>query len=117
MRHRGNALLGDAVVGKVELLHVTAVADAVEEKGEPLISNVVIIERQLADAHLLQRSGGDLDLLLSNATPHSGRPALLGIVQNQRMEMTRLQDGHQIAQCGSRKIQSSTCQMEWTRKR
>lgn len=72
----------------MELLHVATIADAVEEKGEPLVSNVVVIERQVANAHFLQRRSGDLDFLLSDATPHNDRLALLGIVQNQRMEMT-----------------------------
>ena len=40
MRYRGNALLRDSIVGKVELLHVAAVTDAVEEKRQSLVANV-----------------------------------------------------------------------------
>jgi len=117
MRYRGNALLRDSIVGKVELLHVAAVTDAVEEKRQSLVANVVVIERQFADAHLLQQCGSHLDFLFSDATSHNSLQGILGIVQNKAIQMTRLQNSHQIAQCGSREIQSSTCHSKWKRKR
>ena len=80
MRYRGNALLRDSIVGKVELLHVAAVTDAVEEKRQSLVANVVVIERQFADAHLLQRCGSRTAIRLLSADPERFSP--LPVIRN-----------------------------------
>lgn len=83
---------------------------AVEEKRQSLVANVVVIERQFADAHLLQQCGSHLV---------SSSPMLLLTIACKEYLVSRIMhsddataNSHQIAQCRTREIQSST----WSQK-